>query len=261
MVIYNPSESEEIALSVIAPECADWTNKEECEAANCYWWANACHSEPEPLIPTAYIDSIYPNPAYEGDEVTFIGHGYDPDGTIVAYDWESDIVGFLSDKSTFKRSDLPIGEHTISFRVQDNDGNWSDPVTDVLIIEEAPPVRPIATIDSINPNPATEGDVITFKGYGYDPDGTVVAYEWSYNRTILSTLPEFTKADLPAGTYEIKFRVQDDEGNWSTYDMVVLVIKKRPVSCLFPRIVTKNLMPRVTEKVFMPRVRCIKNRR
>ncbi len=39
--------------------------------------------------PTAVIDSIYPNPADEGEEVTFVGHGEDTDGSVVGYNWRS----------------------------------------------------------------------------------------------------------------------------------------------------------------------------
>jgi murein DD-endopeptidase MepM/ murein hydrolase activator NlpD len=86
--------------------------------------------------PLAFIDSIdYDDTITYGDPVTyeFIGTGADTDseGTraeIVAYEWTSDIDGFLSDQSTFSLASTALtnGLHTITFRVQDNEGLWSD---------------------------------------------------------------------------------------------------------------------------------------
>jgi hypothetical protein len=36
------------------------------------------------IPPVAFIDSISPNPADSGESVTFVGHGTDSDGTVVA---------------------------------------------------------------------------------------------------------------------------------------------------------------------------------
>jgi hypothetical protein len=43
--------------------------------------------------PTAYIDSVAPGEAAEGEMVAFSGHGTDADGTVVAYRWLSSIDG------------------------------------------------------------------------------------------------------------------------------------------------------------------------
>ena len=71
--------------------------------------------------PTAYLDSISPNPATEGDEVSFIGHGTDADGSIVGYKWTSNIFGLLSTSQYFLTPDLPFGKHNITFKVEEND--------------------------------------------------------------------------------------------------------------------------------------------
>ena len=84
--------------------------------------------------PTATIDSITPNPANSGESVTFTGHGVDTDGTIAAYEWTSSISGTLTTTSTFSTSSLSAGTHTISFRVQDDDGAWSAPVTSSVTV-------------------------------------------------------------------------------------------------------------------------------
>ena len=84
--------------------------------------------------PTAYIDSISPNPAYKGQTVSFSGHGTDPNGSIVAYEWSSSIDAFLSSSNSFSSSALSIGTHTIHFKVKDDDGTWSTEATATLTI-------------------------------------------------------------------------------------------------------------------------------
>ncbi len=89
--------------------------------------------------PTANIDSISPSPAL--DTVTFSGHGTD-DGTITGYVWRSSIDGeFYNDtEANFDYGGLSNGTHTIFFRVQDNNGVWSDEAsTNITITEYIPP--------------------------------------------------------------------------------------------------------------------------
>ena len=83
--------------------------------------------------PTAYIDSITPNPANPGQPVSFSGYGTD-DGTIVDYSWGSNIDGFLSDQDSFSTSSLSEGTHTISFKVKDDEDVWSEPATEILTV-------------------------------------------------------------------------------------------------------------------------------
>jgi len=89
-------------------------------------------------LPTALIEYI--TPGYPGGGVVvypdqvleFSGSAEDNDAEgepgIVAYEWVSDSDGFLSNQQTFTlmASSLSPGEHIISFRAQDNEGNWSE---------------------------------------------------------------------------------------------------------------------------------------
>lgn len=86
------------------------------------------------LSPYAAIDSITPNPAMLGQEITFSGSALDVDGSIAEYEWSSDIDGLLSTGSVFAANNLSGGVHTISLRAKDDDGAWSMPVTKKVII-------------------------------------------------------------------------------------------------------------------------------
>lgn len=92
--------------------------------------------KPQNQAPIAYIGSISPNPAEEGDTIYFTGYGVDNDGTIISYSWESDIDGVLSDQDSFNTSSLSVGEHTITFKVKDDKNLWSESVTITLKVNE-----------------------------------------------------------------------------------------------------------------------------
>jgi hypothetical protein len=84
-------------------------------------------------IPTAHI--LYPIEGIPLDRsqslILFQGVAADNDEdgqSIVAYEWRSDRDGLLSTEQSFTRSSasLSLGQHVISFRAQDNEGNWSE---------------------------------------------------------------------------------------------------------------------------------------
>ena len=87
--------------------------------------------------PVAYIDSISPSEVAVGETVTLVGHGIDTDGTVVGYQWRSSIDGDIGSLASFDSSALSEGNHIISLRVQDNNGDWSEEVESVVIVSGA----------------------------------------------------------------------------------------------------------------------------
>ncbi|MGB3907373.1 MAG: polysaccharide deacetylase family protein, partial [Methanomethylovorans sp.] len=88
--------------------------------------------------------SISPNPATLGTTISFNGSGTDEDGSIIAYLWTLNDTN-LSTSASFSISSIPVGNHTIKFKVQDNDGAWSDEVNSILNITKAPMQVPSGT--------------------------------------------------------------------------------------------------------------------
>ena len=103
--------------------------------------------------PIAYVDSVSPTNITCGQTVTFEGHGIDPDGTIIAYNWRSSRDGDLSTAANFETSSLSIGTHTIWFKVQDNIEGWSNEVMATVNVVAVGATRPI--INSFNASPAS----------------------------------------------------------------------------------------------------------
>jgi PKD repeat protein len=187
---------------------------------------------PSNLPPTAFIDSIMPSAAEQGkDTVSFTGHGTDTDGSVVAYNWRSDLDGQLSSASSFGKpaSELSEGTHTIYFKVQDDDGAWSTEVMDELTIIEQENLSPIA--DPKGPYTGTEGVAITFDGSGsYDPDGTIDTYEWVFGDGSNATgvTPSHTYAHN--GTYTVILTVTDNDGAANTSTTTATIADTEPTA-------------------------------
>ena len=108
--------------------------------------------------PEANIDSITGTPSQPGDPITFAGSGTD-DGAIKAYNWRSDIDGFLSSDLSFTTSTLSEGLHTIFFKVQDDKDVWSKEVTALVVnVGCASPIRIMPLGDSITYG---QGEILT----------------------------------------------------------------------------------------------------
>lgn len=184
---------------------------------------------PQNQAPIAYIVSISPNPSEEGEDVSFSGYGVDYDGEIVSYSWESDIDGVLSNESSFGVSSLSQGTHIISFKVKDDIETWSQPNTTSLEIKATTQNQaPMASIDFIGPNPAKEGETVTFMGLGTDEDGTIISYSWESDIDgLLSTEKSFSTSDMSVGEHTIIFKVKDDMAVWSEPDSSTLVIEEK----------------------------------
>jgi parallel beta-helix repeat protein len=177
--------------------------------------------------PSISLMNIAPLHAFEGDPVTFTGAGTDGDG-IDAYEWTSDLDGPIGTEATFDRSDLGNGTHTITLRVMDGLGVWSDPVDVAISING----RPRAAIDPLTPTYQLGGEPVTFTGTTSD-DGIISAVEWISDLDgLLGTYLMIERSDLSNGTHTITFRVQDDEGAWSVNETAILHINGQPTCAI-----------------------------
>jgi len=184
------------------------------------------------LSPFATIDNIVPSSGrFDTDIFIFSGTGYDNDGTITAYEWSSSIEGILSNQTDFNTTNLAIGTHVITFRVQDNDGVWSEFTKVLVVYGNAPPT---AIIDFITPATARFDSDFTFHGTGSDSDGHIEAYQWSSTVDgVLSDKSNFNITGLSSGYHTITLRVEDNDGDWSETDAELVVIgNKLPVAII-----------------------------
>lgn len=180
---------------------------------------------------TAQIDSITPSAAQPPtDGITFQGSGTANGGSVVAWEWSSSVDGILSTSASFTKSayQLRVGTHVISFRVRDNEGNWSDSVSANLIVNNA---TPTATMSGVPGTPVAAGTMLNLALGGQDNDEngqSIVAGELSVSGSVVATPPPgsytFT-APAQAGNYSIGYRVRDDEGSWSPPTTRILTVQ------------------------------------
>ncbi|ACB07477.1 PKD domain-containing protein [Candidatus Korarchaeum cryptofilum] len=179
--------------------------------------------------PTAYIDSISPNPAYEGQAIYFSGHGYDPDGSIAECEWKAD-ERILSSSCSFSTS-LPPGKYTIYFRVKDDKGAWSTWTTSTLVVEKVENKPPVASL-AIYPSQAGVGQEVKLDASGsYDPDGKIVAYYFDFGDGSTSgwvSSSSITHVYSHEGEYKVRVTVKDDKGATSETASTLKVRRPSP---------------------------------
>jgi len=131
--------------------------------------------------PTATLLSLSPNPALDVEIVTFSGKG-SGDATIERYLWTSSIDGELYNgtKDSFSLSRLSAGNHSISLRVQDSYGAWSDEAETLLTINKYIPTNKLPTVTITSPENGSElRGLVGFSGRAFDEDDGVVRVELS----------------------------------------------------------------------------------
>jgi PKD repeat protein len=158
--------------------------------------------------------------------VSFSGQGSDSDGYIVGYSWQSSIDGVLNSKSSFSTNQLSVGTHSISFKVEDNNGEWSIPVTTSITIT-------VDEDDDTNGPVADGGDSLTgtvnvpvvFDASGsYDPEGgSIESYKWEFGDGSLGSGVIITHSYNTSGNYSVKLTVTDSEGDTGTCSLVAFI--------------------------------------
>lgn len=168
------------------------------------------------IPPTAYIDTVSPINSTCGETVTFTGHGIDPDGTIGAYTWRSSRDGDLSTAASFSTSTLSSGTHTIWFRVQDNDGQWSPEVLATVVVVAAGATKPVINSFSATPGSINAGGSSTLS---WDVTGcTTVNIDQAIGNVALSG----TRAVYPTKTTTYTLTAVNEVGTSTATAQVVL---------------------------------------
>jgi len=172
--------------------------------------------------PSATI--IKPDPtttttATSGESIYFHGLGTDSDGTVVEYSWRSSKDDVLSEDSTFTKSDLSVGTHTIYFKVKDNQGEWSSEDSSSLVINPSPtPENEPPTADTGGPYAVHVNTSILFDASkSSDPDGDIiVSYVWDSGDGTNGNGVTIEHSYNLIGNYTVKLTIRDDQGKTST---------------------------------------------
>ena len=158
--------------------------------------------------------------------VAFSGAGsYDPDGNIASYEW------VFGDGQTAIGVDVEhtyndYGDFTASLTVIDDRGATAqDTIIITSIKSNIPPVA-IATATSSS---AYTENVLVFSGAdSYDPDGTLILYEWDFGDGQTATGVDVDHIYTAVGVYDVVLKVTDERGA-NAIDIVNISIIVEPV--------------------------------
>jgi len=180
-------------------------------------------------------DAGGPYTAKEGSLITFdASNSYDPNGTIVQYEWDWKNDGIYDAITT-----SPIYNYTftddysgrLKLRVTDNEGTKDTDLGNVTIAN----VNPTANADG--PYQGSPGENIQCSGTATDPGiDDVLSYEWDLDFDgIFETIGQnvFVKFSS-GGIYQIVLRVSDDDGGIGLDTTTVQIISDPPVVSQIP---------------------------
>jgi len=173
----------------------------------------------------------YPNP---GQTITFdASASYDPDGSIVLYEWDWDNNGIYDESST-----NPIVTHTwtqegsypVILRVTDNN-DTTDIITKIVFIYTGN-IPPVADFSWTPEFPHHDVTVTFDASASYDPDGNIVLYEWDWDNNGIydesSSNPIVTHTWTQEGSYPVTLRVTDDNNSTGIMTKTVEVVVNQP---------------------------------
>lgn len=150
---------------------------------------------------------------------------YDPDGSIVSYEWEegSTVLG----TSAVINQSFVVGIHTVTLTVADNKGaTGSDTAIITVNANQAPTAN--AGPDQVASDSDGDGfETVTLSGSGSDPDGIITAYEWKEGATVLGTSPTLTHS-FSVGNHTLTFTVTDNGGATGSDTVAVTVNANQP---------------------------------
>lgn len=211
-------------ISLSATDSTDLTGETQVSIVN------------NPGEPTAIIYS--PNEGetfYFGKEIEFTGEGTDlQDGTLSdsSLKWESNINGYLGTSRFLKISNLSPGSHLITLTVTDTGGLYDTVSVSIVVLPPQPPSASI--ISPRNGHTFTNGDLISFKGDGTDPEdgilsGSSLKWASSINGDI-GTGNSFSLSNLSIGSHLITLTGTDSMGMTNRVSIRITVNPAPPVA-------------------------------
>jgi PKD repeat protein len=144
----------------------------------------------------------------------------DPDGAIMSYAWD---FGNGQTATTPIASTTYATAGTYQARLTVTDDRGTARTTSVTIVAGTVNVRPVALLTAL-PTSGAAPLPVQFSSVGsYDPDGLVVAYEWSFGDGRTATTPTSSVTYSTPGTYTVSLTVTDNRGGKSTVTEQVVV--------------------------------------
>jgi PKD repeat protein len=176
---------------------------------------------PPPQPPVASF-TYSPTEPMVDETVTFdASASYDPDGTIESYEWNFGDGGTGTGVVTTHTYNT-AGTYTVTLTVTDDDGLTDTATSDVTV--SPPELQPPVASFTFSPTSPLVDETVTFDASAsYDPDGTIVSYDWDFGDGLSDTGEIVTHAYSAAGTYTVTLTVTDNDGLTDTITKDIVV--------------------------------------
>jgi len=169
----------------------------------------------------------------EGEVAFLRGSATDPDGLVSLYEWDftGDGTYDWSNETTGVAQHIydSAGNYTAKLRATDNIGEFATATVSVEVQARPPNMLPMA--DAGDDVTVEQGDPVEFVMAGFDPDGSIVLFEWDYDGdgtydeespTAVTTHHIYINPQV----YTATLRVTDDEGGVDTDPRTITVTAK-----------------------------------
>lgn len=159
--------------------------------------------------------------------VNFSAAASDPDGQVVSYNWDFG-DGMTSSQVAPSHTYQSIGDYTVSVTVADNFGATATATTVVSatgadVVNQPPRVNVTAS-----PLAGHAPLTVNFVATATDPDGQVVAYNWTFGDGATSTMSSPSHTYQSTGSYTSRVTVTDNIGATATASIVINVMEQPP---------------------------------
>jgi PKD repeat protein len=176
--------------------------------------------------PIAYAEPKFQE-VFVNESAYFYGsRSYDPDGHIIAYEWDFGDGTFGFD-ANMEHSYDTIGVYHVSLTVTDNENATATDFCEVVVVDERePPKENCPPIAFAMPKCQQIGvnETASFDGSGsVDLDGTIVSYEWDFGDGTSGTGVFVSHQYDEEGSYDVVLIVTDDD-NASSSDICFVYV-------------------------------------
>ncbi|MHA1951113.1 MAG: PKD domain-containing protein [Candidatus Thorarchaeota archaeon] len=181
--------------------------------------------------PTAYFGLR--KKVYRDVDVEFDGsQSYDTDGVIELYQWvfEGEITFISGAAWNPTVRFLQLGDINITLTVTDDDGETGSTTLTYRVVNQ-PPVAEAGLDQSV-----FTGFNVDFQATpgSFDPDGTIVSYEWNFMDGTTGTGQSITHVFGLPGTYYVTLTVTDNHGGRDTDTVVITAETPKPPDLVIP---------------------------
>jgi len=152
---------------------------------------------------------------------------YDPDGFIVAYEWNFGDGNYGAGIFT-EHSYAEDGVYNVTLTVTDNDGASSQVWALKTILDRPPLANFTESAEAV-----FASETISFDASdSYDPDGTIVSYVWDFGDGTNATGVSVDHAYENNGTYTVTLTVTDNDGTSASISAVKNVFNRADIAVI-----------------------------